>query len=47
MMMSGKEFATLMDAEFAAADTDASGLVDFDEFVLYYNQLIDRYAELS
>jgi hypothetical protein len=28
--------------EFALADTDGSGDVDFDEFIAYYNSLIDR-----
>ena len=30
--------------EFVAADKDGSGDVDFDEFVEYYNQLVDRLA---
>ena len=34
-----KEF---VEAEFAKADTDGSGDVDFDEFIQYYNSLLDR-----
>ena len=34
-----QEFAKV---EFDAADTDKDGLVDFDEFVEYYNSLMDR-----
>jgi len=34
-----QEFAKV---EFDAADTDKDGLVDFDEFIEYYNSLMDR-----
>ena len=36
--------AEFVSAEFAKADTDGSGDVDFDEFVNYYNGLVDRLA---
>lgn len=37
-----QDVAQFVEAEFAKADTDGSGGVDFDEFIQYYNSLIDR-----
>ena len=37
-----KVVAEFVTAEFAKADTDGSGDVDFDEFIAYYNSLVDR-----
>jgi hypothetical protein len=33
-----------VNAEYAKADSDGSGDVDFDEFITYYNLLVDRLA---
>lgn len=37
-----KVVAEFVNAEFSKADTDGSGDVDFDEFIAYYNGLLDR-----
>ena len=41
-MMSRKEFCALMDREFVHADKDGNHEIDWDEFVDYYNGLMDR-----